>query len=157
MKIIKKLIALSLLLLTIISCTNREKSESLNVDFPKKIILNLSEVISDSMNLSDIAEKVEYIPLQATDSAVLGNIYDFVITKENFFIKNELSILRYDKNGNFINHLFKVGRGPGEAGARGFAVDNSGKLVYVLDHFSGDLKIYDFSGMNIHNIDKQLR
>lgn len=156
MKIIKKLIASSLFLLSFLSCTTRETPESQNINFPKKIILNLSEVISDSMNLSDIAEKVEYIPLQTNDSAVLGYIYDFVITKENFFIKDELSILRYDKNGNFINHLFKVGRGPGEAGARGFTVDNIGKLVYVLDHFTGDVKIYDFSGKNINNIKKPI-
>ncbi len=150
MKIIKKIIASPLLLLTFICCTNKEKSESLNIDYPKKIILNLSEAISDSLNISDIAEKIEYIPLQTTDSAVLGSIYDYVVTKENFFIKNELSILRFDKNGNFINHLFKVGRGPGEAAARGLAVDNVGKLVYVLDHFTEDVKIYDFSGKDIN-------
>lgn len=137
-------IATWLLLLGCLSCIERERPQK--IDIPKTIPLNLLDTHSDSMNLSDIASKIDYIPLQATDSSLLNYFYDFAITKDFFFIKNELSILKYDNSGKFIKSLYKVGHGPGETGARSFAVDESGELVYVLDVYIGDIKVYDYKG-----------
>jgi hypothetical protein len=148
---------LLLLLFTFVSCTNREKRIPEKIDFPKTLHLDLSDASTDSMNLSEIATKVEYIPLQTTDSALMGYFWDFAITKDYFFIRNELSVLTFDKYGNYVNNLFGVGIGPGEANAYCLTVDEDGKRVFVFDHKIGNVKIYDFTGTYINTIKKPIR
>lgn len=151
---IKKLI---LLTFAIVSCTNSEKPAHARLDFPKTVNLNLSEAIEDSMNLSEIAYKVEYIPLQATDSSFMGYFWNYAITKDYFFIINELSILTFDKEGKYLNSLFRTGSGPGEANAYCIAVDEDGEKVFVYDHIFDNIKIYDFHGKYIRTIKKSVR
>jgi hypothetical protein len=150
MKNLLRQIAAWLLLLGCLSCIDRERPK--RIDIPKAISLDLKNLYTDSMNLSDIASKIEYIPLQATDSSLLNYFYDFAVTKDFFFIKNELSIVKYDISGKFIKSLFKVGRGPAETGARSFAVDESGELVYVLDAYIGNIKVFDYKGTFVKTI-----
>jgi 6-bladed beta-propeller len=102
-----------LLIFAFVSCTNSEKPAHEKIDFPRTVNLNLSEAIEDSMNLSEIAYKVEYIPLQTTDSSLMGYFWNYAITKDYFFIVNELSVLTFDKYGKYINSLFRVGSGTG--------------------------------------------
>lgn len=148
---------LLLLLFTFVSCINREKTKPEKSDFPISIHLDLSAATTDSMNLSEIATKVEYIPLQTTDSSLLGYFENFAITKDYFFIKNEQSVLTYDKNGNYVNSLFRVGIGPGEANADCIAVDEYGRRVFVFDRIIDNVKIYDFNGTYINSINKPVR
>ena len=156
MKISLKLAASFFLILNFTSCITREKYESLKLDFPKTIHLNLSESTTDSLSLSDIAEKVEYIPLQSTDSSMMDCFFEFAITKDYIFIQNGLQILSFNKHGEFMKSLFKVGRGPEEASADCFAVDENGKLIYVLDQISRNIKIYGFDGRYISTSKKSI-
>ena len=146
-----------LLVFAFISCTNIEKPAHEKIIFPITVNLNLSEAIEDSMNLSEIADKVEYIPLQTTDSSLMGYFWNFAITKDYFFIVNELSVLTFDKYGKYINSLFRIGSGPGEAHAYCIAVDEDGGKVFVYDHVIGNVKIYDFHGKYIKTIKKSIR
>lgn len=156
MKISKNLIAIFLLLHSFASCTNKEKPALQKIDFPRKIILNPSEAITDSMNLSDIAEKVEYIPLQTVGGELIPFINELVVTKKYYFLKIGHSIYNYDLRGRFNKSLFKVGRGPGEVAARSFAVDDSGDFVYVYNHFESRVKIYDYNGTFIKTVKKPI-
>lgn len=151
MKFFKITILLIFVIFTLTDCINKSKTDSRQIDFPRTIHLRLSEVITDSINLSDIAEKVEYIPLQATDSSLLDYFYDFAITKNNIFIKNEKSILTYNKDGKFVNSLYTVGRGPEESSAKCFTIDEKEKYVYVYDQ-NQKVKIFDFNGLFIRTI-----
>ena len=91
------------------SCSNRGNPESQNMGFPKTIHLNLSEASIDSTNLSSIAEKVEYIPLQTTDSSMLNYIFNFSITKDYYFIGDEGCVLMFDNKGKFESRLYHLG------------------------------------------------
>ncbi len=144
-----------ILLVSILSCSNNT-NESQENDFPKVIYVNPSEARTDSLNLSEIAAKIEYIPLQTTDSSLISYFSVFAITKDYIFIKNGQSVLTFDKSGNFINSLFKVGRGPGETLASYIAADEINEFVYVLDYRSQDVNIYDFKGYYINTIRKQI-
>lgn len=148
---------LLLLVFAFLSCTNIKKPAHEKIIFPITVNLNLSEAIEDSMNLSEIAEKVEYIPLQTTDSSLMGYFWNFAITKDYFFIVNELSVLTFDKYGKYINSLFRIGSGPGEANAYCIAVDEDGGKVFVYDQLICNVKIYDFHGKYIKTIKKSIR
>lgn len=130
------------LILLLQSCSEKAENKIL---FPKTIHLNLTD-ICDSLNLSEIAEKVEYVPLQTVDNALLSSILNFSVTDDYFFIKNESDVMIFDKKGKYLSNLFVVGNGPGEAFAYCFTVDNQGKYVYVYDHRKRDVKSYSFSG-----------
>jgi len=155
MKEIKILTAFLFLVYVLNSCNDNSKTGTSLNNFPKKITLNLADAITDSMNLSEIAERVEYIPLQTTDSTFMGDIYDFIVTQDYIFIKDELRILKYNKNGKFGNSLFRVGHGPGEAFPICFAVDEAEKLVYVFDR-NEYIMIYDFDGRFNNSIKKPI-
>jgi hypothetical protein len=144
------------ILITLVSCKNNGIPQSQKIDFPKTLVLNLSDAITDSMNLSDIAYRIEYIPLETSDSSVMDNFYDYSVAEDYFFIRKELSILKFDKNGRFISSLFNVGRGPGEAFARCLAVDESSEHVYVYDQRLRDIKIYNFNGSYVRTINKPI-
>ncbi len=140
-----------------ISCTSPEKPVTGSIDFPVTINLNLSEAVEDSMNLSEIARKVEYIPLKTTDSSLLGYFRKFAITEDCFFIVNDLSVLIFDDEGNYINRLFSIGSGPGEAAAYCIAVDERGGRVFVYDHKLSNVKIYDFHGGYLKTMKESIR
>jgi len=146
------LIIAFLLLILLVSCKTKEINDLQKIVFPKTLTLNLSEAITDSMCLSEIAERIEYIPLQTTDSSVLDNFNYYAVTRDYFFIRKGLDILIFDGNGRFINNLFDIGRGPGETFAGCLAVDESGERIYVYDQRVGDVKIYDFNRKYINTI-----
>jgi len=144
------------LLFAFVSCNSRDNPESQNGGLPKTIHLNLSETSTDSVNLSFIADKIEYILLQTTDSSMISYIYSFSITKDYYFLEEEGCVLVFDNKGRYVKRLYQKGHGPGETSTRSFTVDESGELVYVLDIYNGDVKVYDFHGKFIKNINKPI-
>jgi len=96
---------------------------------------------------SDLFESVNYIPLD--DSVLVGDVSRLKVTENYFFILNEntQSIMRFNKNGRFINEIYNPGSGPGEyATIEDFEIDTTKKQIEVLDR--GQLKniIYDYEG-----------
>lgn len=152
MKNFQNLIVTFPLFFNMLSCTSNH-NDLQKIDFPKTITLNILEAITDSINISDIAEKIEYIPLQTKSNVLLGNISSFFVTKEDFFIQTEDSgmVYRYDREGLFLNRMFKVGRGPGEVRPNYFTVDNTKKQLYVLTYPSG-VYVYNYEGNFIKKI-----
>jgi hypothetical protein len=120
------------------------------------IQINPSEAVKDSIALSYIAERVEYIPLQQTDSSILGYVYDYKVTKDFIFVREGNSILEFSKGGHFIRKMFNVGKGPGESIAKCFTVNESDKLLYAYDTYSRKGNVYDFNGRFINAINKAL-
>jgi hypothetical protein len=147
---------LLLLLFTFVSCTNREKPIPEKIAFPKTIHLELSDAITDSMNLSEIATRVDYIPLETTDSSLLHDFTDFSVTRGNFFIKDELRVMVFNNSGKFLRSLFNIGSGPGEANADFFAVDENGQRIFVHDRLINRVKVFDFNGKFIRTIRKPI-
>ena len=145
-------LTLIILLLNSTACNIRETQEPQKYDYPIAINLDLSNISSDSLSLSEIAEKVEYIPMQTADTVLINSINEFVVTKDYFFIRDGLRILKFAKDGSYERDLFKVGNGPGEAFCRCFAVDDDGKRVYVFDRNKSDVKIYNFDGLFLTTI-----
>lgn len=113
--------------------------------FPLKIIVNPDAAGIDSIKLSEIAEKIEYIPLQTNESILLDYIYNFKITGSFIFVENGLDLYRFGTDGKFINKVYNAGRGPGEALPVCFAIDEEHNRVFVFDR-NKTVKIYSFSG-----------
>jgi len=106
---IKTILLITILLIN--SCTSSDVS---NLDYST---INIADNIGKGylLNISEIAESVEYIPLQTTDSSLVGDLSE-VYYSNGFFVlntyKNYSGILKiFDRKGQFHSKLNKRGRG----------------------------------------------
>ena len=76
---IKQILIIAIMLKLVISCTS-DKEISIQQE-PIKITLNLIESSTDTIQLSEIATKIEYIPLETAKGPMIGNIVNFALTK----------------------------------------------------------------------------
>jgi len=156
--IIKNLILLgpSLVIMATSGCNSTGTGKNPQAEGIISIHINPVEATTDQINLSHIADKIEYIPLQTTDSSVIGSFPDFKVAGDMIFIREQNCILAFTKEGQFVRKLFMVGNGPEESIARSFAVDEEGRKVYAYDIYTREGNIYDFEGNFISDFNKQL-
>ena len=115
---------LIILLLILVSC-NRNKSDYIN-----EIIVfdNTIDYPETKLKLSDIAE-IQYIPLKGINEGYLvGNLNNkgnnIQVVGNNIYLATEEKLYVYDKNGNPIRQLAKIGKGPEEYNSIGsFGID----------------------------------
>lgn len=106
-----------LLMILLFSCGRESSREKDNTGSVLEIDL-LSEPESGITKLSEIAENVEYMPLQTTDSSLLGDVVLKIVNIDNrIYILNsglEDEILCFHTDGKFSHKINKTGRGPEE-------------------------------------------
>jgi len=67
------------------------------------------------MPLSEVATGIEYIPLETSDEALVGNIQALFFHNDHIFIKDNTGLIKvFDRNGAFVRTINRVGRGPQE-------------------------------------------
>ncbi len=99
---------------------------------------------SRTVNLSEIADSIEYIPLETSKESLIGIIHGGRIFREQELIYipvlNE-GVRVFNKKGEFINTIHKEGRGPEEYGRyRNSNIDHVTGNIYIL----GSRKIIEY-------------
>ena len=139
---------LLLLVITLLGCSSNKKQEMTSkLKIP---VINLSKNVSSvpSLLLSEVAEKLEIVPLEMTDESVLSDITEMQVTDHNIWIDHgrEFYIYRFSRTGKFLNRIGSIGQGPGEyVNYLTFLVDEDKKEVYIIANTNGVLA-YDFEG-----------
>ena len=139
---------LLLLIITLLGCSSNMKQEPISKSgIP---VINLSEDVSTvpSLLLSEVAEKLEIVPLEMTDESVLSDITEMQVTDHNIWIDHgrEFYIYRFSRSGKFLNKIGSIGQGPGEyTNYSTFLVEEEKKKVYIIANTNGVLA-YDFEG-----------
>ena len=139
---------LLLLVITLLGCSSNKKQEMTSkLKIP---VINLSKNVSSvpSLLLSEVAEKLEIVPLEMTDESVLSDITEMQVTDHNIWIDHgrEFYIYRFSRSGKFLNKIGSIGQGPGEYTTYStFLVDEDKKEVYIIANTNGVLA-YDFEG-----------
>ena len=132
----------------LLGCSSNKKQEPISKSgIP---VINLSEDVSTvpSLLLSEVAEKLEIVPLEMTDESVLSDITEMQVTDHNIWIDHgrEFYIYRFSRSGKFLNKIGSIGQGPGEyTNYSTFLVDEDKKEVYIIANTNGVLA-YDFEG-----------
>jgi hypothetical protein len=130
-------IAIGLLLA---SCNN-----SINSDLPYRIDLENSIKNVNSIPLSTLGRKIEYVPLETDTACLIQNISNVFLTDSLIFVSDYNRLLKFDKNGKFIKQIGTKGRGPGEYPSLGnFLIDEVNREIFILS--SRIVLIYDFNG-----------
>lgn len=81
--------------------------------------------------LRDFIESIEIIPLETSDSIVVGYSKSLMMTKERIYVYDYKSkaVHIFSSNGDFINTLCRVGKGPNEyLSIKSFYVDGNDNL-----------------------------
>ncbi len=126
---------LLLLVITLLGCSSNKKQEMTSkLKIP---VINLSKNVSSvpSLLLSEVAEKLEIVPLEMTDESVLSDITEMQVTDHNIWIDHgrEFYIYRFSRTGKFLNRIGSIGQGPGEyVNYLTFLVDEDKKEVYIF-------------------------
>ena len=139
---------LLLLIITLLGCSSNMKQEPISKSgIP---VINLSEDVSTvpSLLLSEVAEKLEIVPLEMTDQSMLGEIRRIQATEHDIWIHdfNKFYIYRFSQTGKFLNRIGSIGQAPGEyVNFSTFLVDEYKKEVYIISNNNGIL-VYNFKG-----------
>jgi len=128
-----------------IACTSSNtKNQNIlpyNVDIEKNI-KNIK-----SIPLSELGEKVEYLPLETTPNSLIRRIIGIQFSEKYIFISDFDRLLQFDRVGKFIRQVGDNGRGPGEyIHVSDFWIDEMMEKVYVMAWGISTIKEYDFNG-----------
>jgi hypothetical protein len=140
---------LILAMITFCSCGQNGTDNTINPDPVIEIDL-LSEPESEIAGLSDIAENIEYIPLQTTENSLIGAFTLKILNVGNrIYIQNggmTGEILCFDITGKFLFKISNEGRGPEEYDfITDFDVSSDNKILTILSGSSRKLVSYGIS------------
>lgn len=104
-------------------------------------MVNAKEI--NEIKLSDIADSIEYIPLDITSSVLISKIQGLQISGPLILVRDKGATYLFNSNGQFRKSLYSLGRGPREAYGTHIAIDNKNKNVYVGNRWT--MKIMNFT------------
>ena len=136
-------IFLFLVLFALCSCHNYTKS--------KTVVWNYDDFISANVRMSDIADEMTIIQPDSIDYKGAE-----IVHASSFFLAGtEQGILRYDKEGHFMNRIGAIGQGPGEY--RRFynmAINETDRIIYVYCMDTSALLSFSYEGtfLNKHSL-----
>lgn len=141
-----KIKLLAFLLIISFSCGRKSTNEKEDVNSVLNIDL-LTEPESYLKNLSEFAENAEYIPLQTTESSLIGGIVRKIVNVEDrIYILSGNELLAFNMDGKYLFKLQNRGRGPEEyTFLNDFDVSSDNKFLIVLSSLIHKLLVYRIS------------
>lgn len=131
------LMAIGLLLA---SCNNPTTSV-----LPYRIDLENGITNINSIPLSTLGNKLEYVALETDTACLIQSISNAFLTDSLIFVSDYDRLLKFDNKGNFLKQIGKKGRGPAEYPSLGnFLIDEDNREIFVLS--SRIVLVFDFEG-----------
>ncbi len=147
------------------SCRSKDRNTDTIVDTSENVEKYIDVVASlkngqnqcERFVLSDLAKSVDVVPLEFSEQSMIYSIKDVQVSDKYIFVHDVKSrkIYRYDKKGNFINSIGKIGQGPGEY-VYLFYMDILPDEEKIYLYTNVGMIIYGFDGAIIEFIDKTL-
>lgn len=128
--------------LAFVSCGERKPVSDTGVT------LDLSESVSETLNVLDRMYPLEVIALETTDESLLGSVDKLIESNGNYYVLDYMRrcVLVFDGTGKFLRRVGKVGQGPGEyPELSDFIVDEKTGYLYLLTS-SSTVYAYDHIG-----------
>ena len=138
----KKLKNLSLCMaacVCIVACTSKQQQDNTVVDILPYTVIPFEKGVENEkqVKLSDIAEKITFVPMETTDASLLNKVRanNIISVNGNIVIPCfNMGAFAFDENGKFIAPMSRKGQGPGEFLRFTCVAGNSDlNLIYVKD------------------------
>ena len=100
-------------------------------------------------NLSEVADTVEYIPLQTNEEITVGEVGKLLIRNGRMYIWDRLSesVFCFDTSGNYLYRVHAQGQGPGEYGRTSdFSLDMNNGHICIFSDVDRAIFEYDENG-----------
>lgn len=100
-------------------------------------------------NLSEVADTVEYIPLQTNEEITVGEVRKLLIRNGRMYIWDRLSesVFCFDTSGNYLYRVHAQGQGPGEYGRTSdFSLDMNNGHICIFSDVDRAIFEYDENG-----------
>lgn len=161
----KKIALYFLIFLILVSCHRQATNKPDNHILLTESVLSNSDcyiidldvsVQDDALKTSSIFKTVRPIILKSPDDVLIGRINSIQVYEDKMFIMDKLSngIFSFNKDGEFLNRIGKIGQAPEEyINPSDFTLDTVNKKIYVLDYDLQKINVYDINtGKYINNI-----
>ncbi len=140
--------------LTFPSCSNREMAVS-NNGCEHTITIN-KDLIKNNRQYSQILKNPTFVQLDTSKNALYGDIGAITIHNDTIYIFDywyTKSLFTYTIEGEFINKISRIGRGPTEyTSPIDFYVNASNGNISILDWLTKKILTYNKSGRYINEI-----
>ncbi|NIJ46623.1 hypothetical protein FHR24_003118 [Wenyingzhuangia heitensis] len=127
---------------------NKIKEFDVEKEFKEKIIIP-SDAFNDYINLFDLALSIEIIPLETKKESLFASATKVIVHSGDYYIHDIRNnrLLRFNKNGGFLNKIGTIGRGPEEVSSiSDISIDKKNNLISILDLRSRFIIRYDEFG-----------
>jgi len=148
----------TLITLLIFSCKNNSKTDNkISEDDSSKFFeINLEKGFNKNQTipLSQIASDVEYIVLETREDCMVRPVVRYYFTDSIIFIRNFDHILKFSRNGKFIQRIGTSGRGPGEIDLiRNLSFLPDKKSLVVQKNYQRELLFFSLTGELVKTLD----
>lgn len=112
--------------------------------------INFEAVVKQDikLNLSEIVDEIEYIPLETSKDCLLGEIGGVGIFKDQIFLISNRQVFKFNTSGKFIRKIGSEGKGPGEYNMPlDIQIDEKGNSIFVLDQTVNKIHEYSTDGV----------
>ncbi|MBN1789093.1 MAG: 6-bladed beta-propeller [Bacteroidales bacterium] len=137
-------------LLLMVQChTDKTNKQDQAIDQDKFFVINYEKALQNkkTINLSDIASEVKYIPLQTDTQCLLGRGAEYHFTDQYIFIGNKDHVLVFDYAGKFIRKIGNHGKGPQEIDIITLiSLDDINKTIAIQTLMSRKLLFFSYDG-----------
>jgi hypothetical protein len=144
-----KNILLVMLTLLFFQCNSNKTNKPVNADEYKFFVIDYEKALQNkkTINLSEMAEEVKYIPLQTDSNCLLGRKPEYHFTDQYIFIENRDHVLVYDYNGKYLRRIGTPGKGPNEIDLiRMIQVNDKDKTVAIQTNWNRKILFFNFDG-----------
>lgn len=142
-----KIVVIFLISILVGTACKRENVSSLKMkeEWPTRLSV-ANTAIKEYLPLSEIAERIDYVPLQTCDSGLVGSIWQFQMADSFLVVQCGHELMTFKTDGHYIARFPSLGRGPGEELVRCFTIDAENKLIYLYGNYTHKVGVYTFDG-----------
>lgn len=148
----KTLLYIGPILFFFLQCTSeqriRDRAVHDSLDYGQTDTIHLTANQKEMVKpMSELYEIVEYIPLETSDSILIGEISKLIVVDSQFWILDRITeaVYGFTKKGKFITKIAHKGRGPGEYSViSDISVRNND--VFIYDARFGKMLQYSIAG-----------
>lgn len=121
-------------------------------DDPSVERLDISLTFSNELKMSEIATSVNYIPLEMTDDAIIGEPIQIIARDSFIYVADNAALYKFDIDGKLKATINQRGEGPEEyLGITDFQPDKNGE-VWVLSRNNKSIYKYASDGTLLDKI-----